>query len=255
MTPRRFVLIAAACAGAAAPAAAQPTGIFLDPSMAYVVPGGSVPIVAPGPAGGGLGGAAPLEVHSDLDGTGLTAPLPGLRFIQERYRFEVSYKTLSFRGGTAASSSPLARRALASSPLYTSLDVRNFGLAFRYDVYKRNGLSAGVGADYEDLSFTSYATDASGFQGAMERRSSAPLLTLGLNLTDATGRLFFDAQGGYFRLSSTEMQKARVEAGWSFAKYSGLKIGAETLRYRDLIGSAGTDLRLSNVSGGFFFNF
>lgn len=252
MKTRRIVL-AVAFLVAALPAAAQPTGIFLDPSLAYVVPGGSVPIAAPA-----LGGATPLDVHSDLDGKGLTAPLPGLRFIKERYRFEVSYKTLSFQGGTAASSSPLARRALAASPLYTSLDVRNFGLTFRYDVFKKNGLSAGVGADYEDVSFTSYATDASGFQGAIEHRSSAPLLTLGLNLTDATGRLFFDVQGGYFRLSSTEMQKARVEAGWSFAKYSGLKIGAETLRYRDLIGSAGTtgtDLRLSNVSGGFFFNF
>lgn len=94
--------------------------------------------------------------------------------------------------------------------------------------------------------------------GTADSRQTAPLLTVGANLTDGTGRFFLDVTGGWFRWTSFEMQKGRIEAGWSFAKHSGLKVGAETLRYRDQTKSPlseQSDLRLSSVSGGIFFNF
>ena len=254
MKTRRLVF-AAALFGAVLPAAAQPTGFLLDPRLGYVSPSGSVQVST----SAAFGSTAAFDTKSDLGYKGQSDFLPGIRYVAERYRFEMSYQTSSFQGSLASAAVPLARRALSTSPVYTSLDVRNFGLSFRYDVYKQGGFSAGLGSDVEDVSFTTYTRDAAGGSlGTADSRQAAPLLTLGANLTDRTGRFFLDLQGGWFRWTSFEMQKGRIEAGWSFAKHSGLKVGAETLRYRDQTKSAlseQSDLRLSNVSGGIFFNF
>jgi hypothetical protein len=48
--------------------------------------------------------------------------------------------------------------------------------------------------------------------------------------------------------------KGRVEAGYSFAKYAGIKLGWEGARYRgESIDRL--NLELSRASGGFFFRF
>ena len=96
MKTRRLVF-AAALFGAVLPAAAQPTGFLLDPRVGYVSPSGSIQVST----SAAFGSTAAFDTKSDLGYKGQSDFLPNVRYVADRYRFEVSYQTSSFHDAAA----------------------------------------------------------------------------------------------------------------------------------------------------------
>lgn len=249
MSPTRS--IAGVCAVAALllshAALAQPLGAFLDLGARSSSPSGEAVFASP-EDGARFASGASFASEERLS-------IPSLRYIGEKFRIEASYRPSSFFG--SAKLPGTARSAPVS--LFTTLEVDHVSLGARANVLRRPTFSLGLGADFDRLrvSSTTSAFSAGLVERSVDRTLETPVATLGFNLHDRARRTFFDLKLGYSNLFGAELAKVRAEAGWSFAKYAGVKAGWEGMRFEDRRSSSGprTDLKLGTLSGGFFFSF
>jgi hypothetical protein len=250
MGPSLRVCAIAALLLAASSAPAQQLGAFIDLGVSRETPSGTA--FARSPADGSL-----FATAADYRSENSFSQIPSLRFYGRRYRLEASFRESSFAGSTTFGEGPL-RPASAIVLSYTNLAVDHFSLGFRADVIDRPLFSVGLGTDIDRLRVESTVWGAypTFTESIASRVFAAPVVTAGFNLHDPARRAFLDLKLGYSNFGSTELSKARAEAGYSVFSHAGLKAGWEGMRYRD--GNGGgrdTDLKLSTFSGGFFFHF